>query len=187
MNVQTLQELGWAEDLANCMNKQGIAVCGIQEHRRVHTTDMMEEIESKRVNDHYLLTSSAWRNSQNAATGGVGIVINSLAHRTMIKANRYTDRIMSASFRSKPVLSVIVAYAPTEEKSETLNQEFYGQLRTVIEAVPQHHFLAILGDLNKRLGKDDARFTYHEAQNNNGARLSKILEDYQLLAMNTLY
>jgi hypothetical protein len=51
----------------------------------------------------------------------------------------------------------------------------YGQLRTVIEAVPQHPFLAILGDLNARLGKDDAHFTYHEAQNDNGARLSEIL------------
>jgi hypothetical protein len=47
MNVQTLREHGRVEEHANCIKKQEIAVCGKQEHWRVHTTDMMEEIESE--------------------------------------------------------------------------------------------------------------------------------------------
>ena len=187
MNVQTLRGHGRAEELANCMKKQGIAVCGIQEHRQVHTLDKEKELETTKVNDHYLVTASAWRNRQNAAIGGVGMMLNSLAHRTMINAKRISERIIYASFKSNPILTIIVVYAPTEDKDEEAKSQFYSQLRLTIESVPQHHFLAVLGDFNARLGKEEAHFTLHTVKNDNRRRLNELLEDYQLMTTNTLF
>ena len=46
---------------------------GIQEHRMLH----IEDIKYERVNGRTVITSSAWRNDNGAATGGVGNLLNS--------------------------------------------------------------------------------------------------------------
>ncbi|KAJ8375764.1 hypothetical protein SKAU_G00063440 [Synaphobranchus kaupii] len=45
----------------------------------------------------------------------------------------------------------------------------------------------ILNDFNARLGPSDARFGYGDETNDNGTRLLELMEDYYLLATNTLF
>ena len=52
------------------MIKQNISVIGIQEHRRIHD----EEIKFEYIDNHLLITSSAWRNTAQAALVGVRFV-----------------------------------------------------------------------------------------------------------------
>ena len=82
-NIQTLfvkevdKILQKTEEMTSNMRKLNIAICGIQEHRRVHTEDREHEINQ--YNDdpgYYLYTVSAWRNQVQAANGGVGIIIS---------------------------------------------------------------------------------------------------------------
>jgi hypothetical protein len=93
-----LREHGKMKELVKCIRKQGITVWGIQEYRLVHTLDMKEHLQTHKLHDHFLLTSSAWRNSQNVATGGVRMVLSKLARQTMINANHISNRIITASF-----------------------------------------------------------------------------------------
>lgn len=72
--------------------------------------------------------------------------------------------------------------APIEEV-----ERFYDDLRPVIHHVPAHNFLIILGDLNARLGPEDAPFTYHDNTNRNREHLAALLTEHDLLAANTLF
>ena len=82
----------------------------------------------------------------------------------------------------------MVAYAPTLEAVSEEKEKFYSDLRHAVEAVPVHNFLSILGDFNARLGQEDAAFTYHQGKTNDkGVRLLELMEDYSLLATNTMF
>lgn len=121
-------------------------------------------------------TVSAWEKERKAATGGVGIMLGRKAQDHLISVERLSDRILKAQFRGNPAMTVLVAYAPIEATEAECKDTFYSQLRIAIESVAPHNFLAVFTDANARLGPDD-----------NGQRLLEILEEYQLLAANTLF
>ncbi|XP_071480459.1 uncharacterized protein [Diadema antillarum] len=176
------------DELVWNMKKQSVEICGIQEHRQVHETDRIDDINCYKVGQGYeLYTASAWRNTMQAAIGGVGIVIGKIAQRALIGVDRISDRLIKATFQGNPALTVIVAYAPCEYAASTDKTDFDDNLRQAIEAVPRHHFLMVLGDLNARLGPDDVLFTCNDQTNDNGRRLLDVMEEYQLLATNTLF
>ena len=54
------------------MRDSGVQILGIQEHRVVHSA----EIEYQDLGSSHLITTSAWRTSNGAAAGGVGIVLD---------------------------------------------------------------------------------------------------------------
>ena len=176
------------EEMTSNMRKHNIAICGIQEHRRVHTEDREHEINQ--YNDdpvYYLYTVSAWRNQVQAANGGVGIIISKEANKSLIKIKRVTNRILIANFQGNPVLTTIVSYEPCEYEYEIVKNIFYEQLRKTIESVPSHNCLIILSDMNTRMGPEDVQYTYNTTTNNNGNWLKEIMEEYQLLAANSQF
>ena len=71
LNVRTLRENYKRDELGVSMKASSVQILGIQEHRIVHSA----EIEYQDLGNCYLITSSAWRTSNGAAAGGVGIVI----------------------------------------------------------------------------------------------------------------
>ena len=54
---------------------------------------------------------------------------------------------------------------------------FYEELRGAIESIPQHNVIAIIGDFNAPIGKDDGTFTYHQHTNRNGSLLLDIFNE----------
>ena len=70
------------------MRKYNISICGIQEHRKVHSVDREQEINRYDVHPGYdLYTVSAWINQVQAANGGVGIIIRKEASKSLININ----------------------------------------------------------------------------------------------------
>ncbi|XP_038052822.1 craniofacial development protein 2-like [Patiria miniata] len=144
-----------AKELVDRMRRHGVAVCGIQEHRRVHdgTRDIVvTNMKISNLSPHRL---------------------GEMKHRQQLVGN--------------PVLTAIVAYAPTLLAPYEEKRKFYDDLRRAVEAVPQYHFLAILGDFNARLGQGDVPFTFHQVTNDNGVRMPDLIEDYSLLVNNTMF
>ena len=81
------------------MRKYTISICGIQEHRKVHSIDREQEINWYDIDPGYnLYTISAWRNQVQAENGGVGIIISKEASKSLINIKRVTNRIMIANF-----------------------------------------------------------------------------------------
>ena len=137
------------EELAWNLKKHRVEICGLQEHRQVHKNNRCSEVNRYQAGSGYeLYTSSAWRNTSQAATGGVGIVLGRVAQKLLTSVDRISDRVLKATFQGNPALSIIVAYAPCEYADADEKTAFYDQLRQLVEAVPAHHFLAILGDFN---------------------------------------
>ena len=59
-------------ELANLISKQNISILGISDHKIVHEG----KYQSTLIDNCTLITSSAWRNSNNASSGGVGLLVN---------------------------------------------------------------------------------------------------------------
>ena len=55
---------------------------------------------------------------------------------------------MKVRFNSKfAKLTVVTCYAPTEEAADADKEDFYKQLQSIIEKIPAHDMLLIIGDL----------------------------------------
>ena len=63
-------------------------------------------------------------------------------------------------------------------------KSFYSDLKSVLESVPKHNLLAVLGDFNAKLGPDDQKFTYNTTTNRNGEFLSDLMEEFSLFCSN---
>lgn len=64
-------------------------------------------------------------------------------------------------------------YSPTNMAPAEEAEKFYEDL-TAVRDVPAHNFLAILGDINARLGPMDAPFSLHESTNSNGSHIAAL-------------
>lgn len=53
-------------------------------------------------------------------------------------------------------MTAIIRYATTHDAKEEVKDEFYNQLEEAIRTTPQHDMLLVAGDLNARLGTDNA-------------------------------
>jgi len=176
------------DELCYQLNQIGGEITGIQETKIKHEKERRKMVNSYPAAFGYTLyTVSAWENDQQAATGGVGLVLGKISHELLIGVERISDRIMRADFRGSPAMTILVAYAPTEAAEESVKDTYFSQLCTTLEAVPPHNFLAILTDANARLGKDDALFTHSETTNDNGRRHLEVMEEHHLVAANTLF
>ncbi|KAM9853332.1 uncharacterized protein ACBR49_004161 [Aulostomus maculatus] len=183
-NVCTLNTKANVLKLAECATEIGMEILGIQEHRKVHAGG---GVKYQRVGRYTFVTASAWRNNAGAGTGGVGLLLGSLASKALRRAYPHTNRILIAEFSGNPETTVIVVYSPTNVAPREEVERLYQDLDEVIQDVPAHNFLAILGDFNARLGQRDALFPFQDSTNRNGKYLANLLRDNKLLAANTIF
>ncbi|KAJ8401446.1 hypothetical protein AAFF_G00383650 [Aldrovandia affinis] len=141
-NANTVREEARLEELAHCAEERGVEILAVQEHRRVHTD---QPINYRRVGGCTFITSSAWRNDAQAATGGVGLMVSPRARKALRRVHPHTNRILSADFEGSPVTTVMSVYSPTNVALIEELERFYDDLRTAIHHVPAHNFLIILG------------------------------------------
>ena len=88
----------------------------------------------QQLDNHMLITTSAWRNKSQAATGGVGILLSSAAEKVLSDISKISDRILKATFAGNPETTIIVAYSPTNVKgNEEKSDIFYRDLRQAID------------------------------------------------------
>ena len=184
-NANTVREDARLAELAHCAEERGVEILGVQEHRRVHSNH--DAIVYHRMGGCSFVTSSAWRNEAQAATGGVGLLLSPRARKALRRVYQRTERILIADFDGNPVTTIMVVYSPTNVAPIEEVEKFYGDLGTAVRDVPAHNFLAILGDFNARLGPEEAPVTYHNTTNRNGKHLADLLMEQELLAANTLF
>ncbi|KAK2715448.1 hypothetical protein QYM36_010161, partial [Artemia franciscana] len=65
------------------------------------------------------------------------------------------SQALTARFASQHAkLSVVVCYAPTNEASDDVKEEFYRTLRSVASDIPRHGIACFVGDFNTKIGDD---------------------------------
>ena len=167
-NIRTGKDNWRIFELIHHMDKYNISIIGLQEHRRVHE----EEIKYETIDGHLLVTSSAWRNSSQAATGGVGFLMNRKAEKALCDVTSVTSRILKATFAGNPEVTLVTAYSPTNmRQNHDETESFYDSMRDTIDQTPNHNFLAILGDWNAKVSPSHVRFAHDRRTNENVNRL----------------
>ena len=181
-NARTLAIKGRLDELAENAKTHNLDIIAVQEHRFCHISD---PLKYHNVGQYQLVTSSATKNSSNATVGGVGFLLSSKASNNLISVESISSRIMIIELEGNPKITLICAYSPHNSSPEHEVEEFYDTLRSTLDSVPPHNFLAILGDFNAKLGPDDVKFTYNTSTNRNGEMLIDFMEEFNLFSSNT--
>jgi len=101
------------------------------------------------------IDETTWRFEYSSATiegqGGVGLLISPKLTKYLSSTDKISDRILVASFKGNPSITIIVAYAPTEDKCESVKKPFYEDLKRITDSIPPHNVIILAGDLNARI------------------------------------
>ena len=85
---------------------------------------------------------------------------------------------MMVHFKNNPILTIIVAYAPKDDKNDAEKDILYEDLHKCIQDVPPHNVVILVGDLNARIGYARhttntpaiSKFTDHDKTDENNYR-----------------
>ena len=97
--------------------------------------------------------------SQNIVDGyaraGVGLFVHRDLLPSLLSWQPVSDRVMVARFAAarKRSISVVVAYAPTGNRTLTERAEFMRVLTHVVSGVPDGDYLVVVGDFNAKVGR----------------------------------
>ena len=79
------------------------------------------------------------------------MVLNEIKNN-ILSFELYNERLCKLWIKGKfNNLSIISAYAPTEEKTDEEKEKFYQVLQTVHNRIPKHDIVIIMGDLNAKI------------------------------------
>ncbi|XP_075157756.1 uncharacterized protein LOC142231022 [Haematobia irritans] len=88
--------------------------------------------------------------------GGVGILLSKNAYQALMQWKAYSDRIISARFRTRARNTTIIqCYAPTDTAQIEQKEEFYNSLAKVFQDVKRGDIIILLGDFNAQLGDNN--------------------------------
>ncbi len=126
---------------------------------------------------------------------GVGIALSKRVKNTLISYTPISERIITARLHSRHInISVVVAYAPTEDADDGVKDDFYQQLSDTFDDLPGHDIKLLLGDLNARVTSDNtmwpgviSKHSLHSSSNDNGTRMLDFCALHQLTIGGTLF
>ena len=98
-NVRTLNRIGQLPELTASAVEHNMDIICIQEHRYTHSEYIKYH---DTCNGWTLATVSAWKNSVNATVGGVGILIEPRALKSLNGIERIQPRMMVTTFNGNP-------------------------------------------------------------------------------------
>ena len=126
-----------------------------------------EETRIEKVLGNTLITTSAWRNANNAASGGIGILLDKANISSLAEVIKWNRRIIIVHFNGNPKTSIIIHYSPCEGNEEV--EDHYANLTSATLSIPKHNFLIVMGDFNAHFGQSSAnKYSYHSIINSNG-------------------
>ena len=97
--VRTLNKIGQLPELTSSAIEHNIDIICIQEQRYIHTEDIKYHDSG---NGWTLATASAWKNSVKATIGGVGMLIEPRALKSLKSIEKIKPWMIVATFNSNP-------------------------------------------------------------------------------------
>ncbi len=184
-NVRTLYRSGNAAQAAREMSTRNIDIMGISE---THWTGQGKIILE---NGETIIYSGR---DDDIHREGVGIMMSQKAAQALMDWTPINERIITARFYSNHIkLTIIHAYAPTEDADEQDKDKFYEQLQEVLNSRKKHDMLIVTGDMNAKVGSDNKSYEsvmgkHGEGNmNDNGERLCEICQMNELVITGTLF
>jgi hypothetical protein len=78
-------------------------------------------------------------------------------------------------------ISVLNVHAPTEDKTDDVEDSFYDEMEHIFDKFPKYHRKILLGDLNAKVGREDifkltiGNGSLYEINNDNGVRIVNLV------------
>ena len=93
---------------------------------------------------------------ESLGRNGVAMMVNKRVRNAVLECNLKNDRMISVHFQGKPFnITVIQAYAPTNNAEEAEVEWFYEDLQDLLELTPKKDVLFIIGDWNAKVGSQE--------------------------------
>ena len=173
-------------ELSQSVSKYRMDVLGLTETHRPGTGEVILDNGSLFINSG---RADGYRRQ------GVGLVLSKAVRNSLISYTPISERVLTARLHSRHInISVVVAYAPTEDAADGVKDEFYQQLSGAFDELPGHDVKFLLGDFNARIGRDNSSWSgiigqesLHDSSNDNGLRLLEFCTMYQLTIGGTLF
>ena len=109
----------------------------------------------------------------NATIGGIDMLIEPRALKSLNSIEKIQPRMMVATFNSDPRETFLSCYSPTNVSEETDLIAFYNDLSSLVRGIPKHNVLVIGGDMNAQIGKNvNHKFSLHNSSNRNEEHLT---------------
>ena len=126
---------------------------------------------------------------------GVGFILSKEAAQCLLECQPVSERIVRARFNSRwKQVTILQCYAPTNEVTEEVKDDFYDQLQIILEQVPCRDVKIVMGYINAKVGMGNTGreevMEKHEARakmNENGERWADFCQANELVIGETLF
>ena len=142
-NVRTLNWIGQLPELTAYAMDHNIGITCIQEHRYIHS----EAIKYHDTGNGLTLVFV------NATIGGEGMLTGPLTLRSQKSIEKIQLRMIVATFKGNPSVTIVSYYNPTNVSKETDPIALYNELSSLVHSIPKHNVLIIGRDKNAEIGK----------------------------------
>ena len=100
--------------------------------------------------DHYIY----YCGQESLRRNGVAIIVNKRVQNAVLGCNLKNDRMISVHFQGKPFnITVIQVYVLTSNAEEA--EQFYEDLKDLLELTPKKDVLFIIGEWNAKVGSQE--------------------------------
>ena len=126
---------------------------------------------------------------------GVGFFLSKKAYSALEEFDPISSRIAKIRLNAKWFkVSILCLHAHTEVTADQDKDEWYDQVQHIIDHIPRHDVLIILGDMNAKVGREMDAFggaiglhSLHEESNDNGVRIATLALQNNLIIGGTVF
>ena len=186
-NVRTMFETSKCAQVIKEMQRYGISILGVSEMRWNSCGKLM-------VATGETVLYSGMDEGENHERG-VGFILSKEAAQCLLEWEPVSERIIRARFNSRwQKVTILQCYAPTNEATEEVKDDFYDQLQMVLEQVPCRDVKIVMGDMNAKMGMDNTgreevmgKHGARAEMNENGERWADFCQANELVVGGTLF
>ncbi|XP_055375384.1 uncharacterized protein LOC129608086 [Condylostylus longicornis] len=183
-NIRTMLQSGKMQEVAYEMLRYKIDILAIQETRWKGYGKINKQ--------EYIVYYSGDENRRGMY--GTGFIINKKLRNNILGFTPVDSRLCSLRLKGKfCIITVIFAYAPTEDSEEQEKDVFYDNLSTLCEKAGSYDTLILLGDFNAKVGKEEfvlevaGKHSLHDNTSANGLRLCQLASEAALKVKSTCF
>ncbi len=137
-NVQTLFQTGKFDQLTRQAKLLPTDIIAVQEHRWI-TSEPVSQTWSE--NREFLFVYSS---ASKSRVGGVGLLIRRQHVGAFRSAEKISDRVLKVYFAGNPMITIVVAYAPTELSSSDAKDTFYNDMALALVSASTQYIIIVL-------------------------------------------
>ena len=183
-NVLTMLKPGKMQEIAEQIQNTSIQIVALQEIRWKGCGHIKKQ--------NYSLYYSC--NPDITGHLGTGFLVKKETEKNILGFEPYNDRICKLRMKGKyHNLSLLCVHAPTEDSDNIVKEQFFEELQKVQDRIPKHDVVILLGDMNAKIGLEDAyssvtgKHSLHVESNSNGEFICEYAAANNMYIMSTKF